>query len=145
MPPERRTILSGAPWEETVGYARAVRIGALVSVSGTCARPPFARLGSPQEAYRQAKQALEIIQQALEQAGARLEDVIRTRMFVSHIERDAEAVGRAHQEFFGAIRPATSMIGVARLIDKKMLVEIEADAVIAKGDHKYGDPADHNG
>ena len=130
MPPERRTVASGAPWEESVGYARAVRIGGIVSISGTCGRPPFARLGSPAEAYRQAKQALEIIQDALEQAGARLEDVIRTRMFVTHIERDADAVGQAHREFFGEIRPATSMIGVARLIDKQMLVEIEADAVI---------------
>ena len=131
MPRERRNIASGAPWEESVGYSRASRIGALVSISGTCARPPYARLGSPQEAYRQAKQALEIIQQALNEAGARMEDVIRTRMFVTHIERDSEAVGRAHKEFFGEIRPATSMIGVARLIDKKLLVEIEADAVIS--------------
>ena len=130
MPPERTTVSSGAPWEETVGYARAVRIGSTVAVSGTCARPPFARLGSPEEAYRQAKQALEIVKLALEEAGVRLEDVIRTRVFVTHIERDAEAVGRAHLEFFGSIRPAASMIGVARLIDKKMLVEIEADAVV---------------
>jgi enamine deaminase RidA (YjgF/YER057c/UK114 family) len=129
VPPERKIVSSGAPWEEAYGYSRAVRLGSLVVVGGTCARPPFARLGSPQEAYRQARQALEIIQQALEEAGARLEDVVRTRMFVTHIERDADAVGRAHQEFFGAIRPATSMIGVARLIDKQMLVEIEADAV----------------
>jgi enamine deaminase RidA (YjgF/YER057c/UK114 family) len=130
VPPERKTVSSGAPWEETVGYARAVRIGSLVAVAGTCARPPFARLGSAEEAYRQAKQALEIVQKALEEAGARLEDVIRTRMYVTHIERDAAAVGRAHQEFFGAVRPVTTMIEVARLIDKKMLVEIEAEAVL---------------
>ena len=130
MSPERKAIFSGAPWEETVGYARAVRIGSLVAISGTCARPPFARLGSAEEAYRQAKQALEIIQQALEEAGARLDDVIRTRMYVTRIERDWGAVGRAHHEVFGSIRPVTSMIEVSRLIDKKMLVEIEADAVI---------------
>jgi enamine deaminase RidA (YjgF/YER057c/UK114 family) len=87
--PEHKRVSSGAPWEETVGYARAVRVGDRVVVSGTCARPPFARLGSPEEAYRQAKQALEIIRKALEEAGARLEDVIRTRMYVTHIERDS--------------------------------------------------------
>lgn len=130
MPPERKTVSSGAPWEEAVGYARAVRIGSTVAVSGTCARPPFARLGSAEEAYRQAKQALEIVQQALEEAGARLEDVIRTRMYVTNIQRDSAAVGRAHQEVFGAIRPASTMVEVSRLIDKKMLVEIEAEAVV---------------
>ena len=130
MPPERKTVSSGAPWEETVGYARAVRIGETVAVSGTCTRPPFARLGSAEEAYRQAKQALEIVQQALEEAGARLEDVIRTRMYVTNIQRDSAMVGRAHAEVFGAIRPASTMVEVSRLIDKKMLVEIEAEAVV---------------
>jgi enamine deaminase RidA (YjgF/YER057c/UK114 family) len=130
VPPERKTVSSGASWEETVGYARAVRLGSTVAVSGTCARPPFARLGSAEEAYRQAKQALEIIEQALEEAGARLEDVIRTRMYVTNIQRDSAAVGRAHRELFDAIRPASTMVEVSRLIDKKMLVEIEAEAVI---------------
>ena len=134
MPPSRRKISSGAPWEETVGYSRAVRVGDRVVVAGTCARPPFARLGSSEEAYRQAKEALSLIQKALEEAGARLEDVIRTRIYVTHIERDSGMVGRAHQESFGSIRPATSMVEVARLIDKKMLVEIEAEAVIASPD-----------
>ncbi|MBI1356781.1 MAG: RidA family protein [Acidobacteria bacterium] len=131
--PERRNVSSGAPWEETVGYSRAVRIGDLIAVSGTVSRGPFGRLGSSEEAYRQALQALRTIQEALEAAGARLEDVIRTRIYVTDIVRDSEAVGRAHREFFGAIRPAATMVEVARLIDKKMLVEIEADAVAPRG------------
>ncbi len=134
MPPERKTVSSGAPWEETAGYARAVRLGATVAVSGTCARPPFARLGSAEEAYRQAKEALEIVRAALDEAGARLEDVIRTRIYVKDIQRDAAAVGRAHRELFGSIRPASTMVEVARLIDKKMLVEIEAEAIVGDAD-----------
>jgi enamine deaminase RidA (YjgF/YER057c/UK114 family) len=131
VPPKRQTVSSGGPFEESVGYARAVRVGSVVAVAGTCARPPFARLGSAEEAYRQAKQALEIIQKALGDAGARLEDVIRTRIFVTHIERDAGAIGRAHREFFSHIRPAATMVEVARLIDKQMLVEIEAEAIVS--------------
>ena len=129
MSPERKTVSSGAPWEKEYGYSRAVRFGPTVAVGGTCARPPFARLGSPEEAYRQAKQALEIIEKALTEAGSRLEDVIRTRIYVTHIERDGGMVGRAHSEVFGAIRPATTMVEVGRLIDKQMLVEIEAEAI----------------
>lgn len=128
--PERNNIASGAAWEDSVGYSRAVRIGSLIAVAGTAASGPYGRLGSPEEAYRQALQVLEKIQQALEQAGARLEDVIRTRIYVTNIARDAGAVGRAHHEVFGSIRPASTMVEVARLIDKKMLVEIEAEAVV---------------
>ena len=134
MSPERKTVSSGAPWEEEYGYSRAVRFGSTVAVGGTCARPPFARLGSPEEAYRQAKQALGIIEKALNEAGSRLEDVIRTRIYVTHIERDGRMVGSAHREAFGSIRPATTMVQVGRLIDKQMLVEIEAEAVIAPAD-----------
>ena len=131
MPPERRRIASGSPWEEAVGYSRAVRVGSRVLVAGTCARPPFARLGSAEEAYRQAKQALEIVREALEAAEARMEDVIRTRIYVTDIERDGRAAGRAHAEAFGATRPVTTMVEVSRLIDRKMLIEIEAEAVVS--------------
>ncbi len=125
----RKEVSSEAQWEAEVGYSRAVRIGAHVAVAGTTGDGPFARLGSPEEAYRQAKSALAKIARALEEAGATPRDVIRTRMYVRNIERDWRAVGKAHAEFFGELRPATSMVEVNRLIDKKMLVEIEVDAV----------------
>lgn len=129
--PERRNIASGAAWEESVGYSRAVRIGSLIAVAGTTSTGPYGRLGSSEEAYRQAKQALDKIAEALSQAGASVEDVIRTRIYVTNIVRDGEAVGRAHREVFRQIRPASTMVEVSRLIDKKMLVEIEAEAVVA--------------
>lgn len=120
---------SGAPWEEKVGYSRAVRVGRFVAVSGSAAIDADGHLVGEGDMYAQAKQCIDVIESALERAGGRLSDVVRTRMFVTDIERWAE-VGRAHQEAFGEVMPATSMVEVSRLIDPRMLVEIEADAII---------------
>lgn len=128
--PERRHATSGAPWEATVGYSRAVRVGAHVAVAGTTAVGPDGATLCPGDPYGQTRAALAIVERALTDVGASLGDVVRTRLYVTDIAH-ADAVGRAHGEIFGAIRPAATMVEVARLIRPDLLVEVEADALIA--------------
>jgi enamine deaminase RidA (YjgF/YER057c/UK114 family) len=130
MAGERQHVSSGSPYEARFGYTRAVRIGNVVAVSGSTGTGPDGTIVEPGDGYAQAKRALATIERALIEAGAALTDVIRTRVYVVDMAQHA-AVMRAHREVFGDIRPASALLGVSALVDPAMLVEIEADAIIA--------------
>lgn len=129
---DRQRVSTGTKWEATVGYSRAVRVGSHVHVSGTTATDEQGNVVGVGDPGRQMRQVLSNIEAALSEAGASLSDVVRTRIYVTDID-DWEELGRVHGEVFGDVRPATSMVEVRRLIDPKMLVEVEAVAMIGDG------------
>lgn len=128
MKAKRTKIFSGTPWEPKVGYARAVMVGDVVHVSGTTGTDPTGKIVAPGDAYAQTRQTIENIENALKRLGLNLEHVVRTRIYVTQIDR-WEEVARAHAERFGEIHPATTLVEVSRLVDPEMLVEMEAEAV----------------
>jgi enamine deaminase RidA (YjgF/YER057c/UK114 family) len=127
----RERVSSGTEWEATVGYSRAIRADGRVSVAGTTATDEDGDPVAPGDAYAQTAHALGLVADALDEAGAGVEDVVRTRLFVTDID-DWEAVGRAHGEMFGEVRPATTMVEVSRLIHPDLVVEVEAEAVVTE-------------
>ena len=125
----RTNISSGGPYEATFGYSRAVKVGTMVFVAGSTAIQPDGTIAGVGDPYAQTVATLRTIEKALQQAGASLKDVVRTRMFATNLAH-VDAIGKAHVEFFGNVRPASTLVQIARLIHPDLLIEIEADAVL---------------
>lgn len=127
-----KRVSSGSPYEKTIGFSRAVRIGNIIAVSGTGPVAPDGSTVSPGDAYSQAKRCLEIIAKAIEDVGGKLENVFRTRMYITDVS-DQDKIGRAHGEYFSEIKPASTMVVVKALVRDDWLVEIEADCYVTEG------------